>query len=592
MKEALRRMKKKGWLALLMVLAVVAAVVVNPFDLIVNASGYNPQAACDYAEAWGGSRRNPDYTSYSNADCMNYVSQCLRAGGLDLGSDWQPYTASWVGCVSFVNAMRNRGYQVIENPTADQIYPGNPVIYQWKGSSYEWSHATICVGYNSNGTPIVNGHTRDREHVSWNYGASSANRMCTVLINDGSDTTGKLLESLGNPMDLGGEFYAYMYNDMSGKMITNDVDNVTIRTKGDTDDEIQRQVWRFERQSDNSYIIYSSYNNKVLDVYGAIDNPGNNVGTYEQWGEYNTAQRWNIYAKDGAYALRPLLSGTCMLDVANAETGEGTNIQIATINGSAAQNFQIQMVGVPEAPVLSCTPGTNKTETIFTWNTTSNTNYYNIYLDGTGIGAGTQIQSTSFSEKLEPGTYQVYIEACNAYAKTVSNIVNFEVAKEEEATTEAPTTTEEPTTEVPATTEESTTEEATTEAPATTEESTTEKATTEAPATTEESTTEEATTEAPASKEDKTNAVTNITTILNYIMGGKTENTTNSTVVVTTDETSDQETTDEVKTENAMTKPGIRLVSDKSQDGVLIGLYLQIILPGDGDGHIITIRLI
>lgn len=48
---------------------------------------------------------------------------------------------------------------MIINPTADQIYPGNPVIYQWANTSYEWSHATICIGYNSNGTPIVTGHT-------------------------------------------------------------------------------------------------------------------------------------------------------------------------------------------------------------------------------------------------------------------------------------------------------------------------------------------------------------------------------------------------------------------------------------------------
>ncbi len=344
--KGLQKITKKAWVALPLVVVMIATLIIVP-GLGTHAGGYDPQQAVAYAEQWSGSKRNPDYRSYSGADCMNYVSQCLRAGGLETGSDWQPYTASWVGCVSFVNAMRARGYQVIENPSADQIYPGNPVLFQWKGSSYEWSHATICVGYDGNGTPIVNGHTRDREHVRWNYGASSASRMCTVLINDGYSNNGMSISQLGSPVDIGSEFYAYIYNDMSGKVITNDIDNVSIRTQGNSIGEIRRQVWRFVRQSDNSYFIYSCSNDKALDVEGAVDNPGVNVQVYNFWGENNTAQRWEIYAKDGAYVLRPQVSGSCLLDIANANREEGTNVQIATINGSPAQSFQIRMVDAP-----------------------------------------------------------------------------------------------------------------------------------------------------------------------------------------------------------------------------------------------------
>jgi hypothetical protein len=45
--------------------------------------GYNPQAAVNYANTWWNSR-NPMYYDYSPADCANFVSQCLIAGGLDL----------------------------------------------------------------------------------------------------------------------------------------------------------------------------------------------------------------------------------------------------------------------------------------------------------------------------------------------------------------------------------------------------------------------------------------------------------------------------------------------------------------------------
>ena len=364
--KRLQKISKKAWIAMPLVVVMVAMIIIVP-GLKTHAGGYDSQQAVAYAEQWSGSRRNPDYRSYSGADCMNYVSQCLRAGGLETGSDWQPYTASWVGCVSFVNAMRARGYQVIENPSADQIYPGNPVMYQWKGSSYEWSHATICVGYDGNGTPIVNGHTRDREHVSWNYGASSASRMCTILINDGNSNNSDPVSQLGSSVDIGSEFYAYIYNDMSSKVVTNDFDNVSIRTQGSSAEEIRRQVWRFVRQSDNSYFIYNCSNGKALEVTGAEDNPGVNVQVYDFTDVNNAAQRWEIYTKDGAYMFRPQMSGSCFLDVSNGEIAEGTNIQIAKFNGSPAQCFQICVVDEPaqvEEPTTAVTeePTTEATE--------------------------------------------------------------------------------------------------------------------------------------------------------------------------------------------------------------------------------------
>lgn len=134
MKQKVRN--RKRWLGILIALAVVltSTGILTPVTKVA-ASGYDPASAAAYARQWGGSRRNlAEYEdkTHKGGDCMNFVSQCLRAGGLELGGDWQPYISSWVGCGLFVNAMKARGYQVIINPTADQIYPGNLVIYQWK----------------------------------------------------------------------------------------------------------------------------------------------------------------------------------------------------------------------------------------------------------------------------------------------------------------------------------------------------------------------------------------------------------------------------------------------------------------------------
>lgn len=48
------------------------------------ATTYNATMAVSYAIAWCGSR-NPDYYDYTNTggDCVNFVSQCLAAGGAE-----------------------------------------------------------------------------------------------------------------------------------------------------------------------------------------------------------------------------------------------------------------------------------------------------------------------------------------------------------------------------------------------------------------------------------------------------------------------------------------------------------------------------
>ena len=68
------------------------------------AQTYNPQAAADYAREWCKERNTNNWTkspnnfniTYGNPynnypkDCANFVSQCLRAGGLDLSKGINP----------------------------------------------------------------------------------------------------------------------------------------------------------------------------------------------------------------------------------------------------------------------------------------------------------------------------------------------------------------------------------------------------------------------------------------------------------------------------------------------------------------------
>lgn len=414
--KQLLKMKKKGWISLSLICVIVMAYFISPLNG-VHASGYDYQKAVEYADRWGGSNRNPDYNNYTGADCANYVSQCLRAGGVELGDDWKPYTLAWIQVPAMVRAFQARGYQVIENPTADQIYPGNPVIYQWKGSSYEWSHATICVGYDENGTPIINGHTSDRYHVKWNYGAGSANKMCTILINDGGT-------QLGNVADLGNEFYAYINSTLANKPLTNEGSNVCLRSKGSSEEEIRSQVWKFVKQEDGSYVIYSAKDNNVLDVAGAETGSGTNVQTFGYWG--SPAQRWYIYEKNGEYRLKSQCSD-CLLDVANAGTTDGTNIQMCKNNGNTAQIFQIEKVNTPGVTNVYCTPGTADTATIISWDATNDTTVYNVRINGDSQKDVWNVTDTSCQVELPAGNYEVYVNACNAFSYSTSATVAFTV---------------------------------------------------------------------------------------------------------------------------------------------------------------------
>lgn len=126
----------------------------------------------------------PMYGYYSGNDCANFVSQCLKAGGMvdDYGTgkdnenaddtQWwydtyssptnDNYSASpmaWRYVPSFINYWTQKGYSKV-SASNSSVFPGNPVL---SGDN----HVGICVGYNSAGTPIINAHNRDVYHVPY-----------------------------------------------------------------------------------------------------------------------------------------------------------------------------------------------------------------------------------------------------------------------------------------------------------------------------------------------------------------------------------------------------------------------------------------
>ena len=141
------------------------------------------------------------------------------------------------------------------------------------------------------------------------------------------------------PLDLGSEFYGYIFNPGLDRYITNDGGNVSSRSYSSSG--AQKQIWKFTRQSDGSYFIISQLNgNDSLDVQEFGATPGTNVRAYPRNG--CTAQRWYILRtqEPGKYVLTAVCT-QCVLDISDNSSAEGENVQMYEFNGTGAQLFQI-----------------------------------------------------------------------------------------------------------------------------------------------------------------------------------------------------------------------------------------------------------
>ena len=151
------------------------------------------------------------------------------------------------------------------------------------------------------------------------------------------------------PKDVGTAFYAYIKNPFSGLAVGQTNDNVVIQTKTDT----AEQQWYFVRQDDCSYEIKNPKTGKCLEVAEAGTGNGSNVRI---WPDNDTAaQRWYIVGTPDRYSLVPKYAAGMAMDVFGGGIGtNGTNIQLWEKNNTKAQIFSLQVFNADtESPVVS-----------------------------------------------------------------------------------------------------------------------------------------------------------------------------------------------------------------------------------------------
>jgi hypothetical protein len=125
---------------------------------------------------------NPAFCSHEcdGADCANFVSQCLNAGGEWSDSSWNCSTAScvpcggtslagtyaWVNNVGLTNWLRSTG-RGSAKASIDDIGTGDVINYDWTGGGFD--HVALITGLD-----LVSCHTMDLCNVDWQLGGAAA----------------------------------------------------------------------------------------------------------------------------------------------------------------------------------------------------------------------------------------------------------------------------------------------------------------------------------------------------------------------------------------------------------------------------------
>ncbi|KLU63103.1 putative amidase domain protein [Peptococcaceae bacterium CEB3] len=129
-------------------------------------SGINRQAVVNYAEKYA-LNYNPAYPSYS-ADCTNFASQAVYAGGVPATTTWYSGSYDWVNVGGFHDYMINNGYAKEialnsndKNGASEDISLGD--IIQWEEPlAIFYSHSTIATYDSDTYGWLLCAHTNNR----------------------------------------------------------------------------------------------------------------------------------------------------------------------------------------------------------------------------------------------------------------------------------------------------------------------------------------------------------------------------------------------------------------------------------------------
>lgn len=164
----MEKMDRKKVVLKVIVIAMIVAMIVAVMPTQVAAYTYNRHSAVNYALKHAYSP-NPDYKYFPNADCANFVSQCLHAGGWPeqgkycCGSSsswyydwgWRPgYSNTWAVANDFgrfVSIYSGRGYAYsLAHKPWHQYFKIGDIVQIDKDKNGKWDHTMIVTEITNN----------------------------------------------------------------------------------------------------------------------------------------------------------------------------------------------------------------------------------------------------------------------------------------------------------------------------------------------------------------------------------------------------------------------------------------------------------
>lgn len=153
----------------------------------ISYAAYSGSAAVKYAERWWDSYNTGEYYKVDGADCTNFVSQCLVAGGKKPSSSlpsytntnyWRPHSATWENATYWRKYWKSRttthgrnlnSYtpKTVNSDLYLYMYTGD--VIQWGFSSSDIGHSQLVQGYKSRSDGMLTlymiQHTSGRQKI-------------------------------------------------------------------------------------------------------------------------------------------------------------------------------------------------------------------------------------------------------------------------------------------------------------------------------------------------------------------------------------------------------------------------------------------
>lgn len=307
---------------------------------------------------------NPTDSNQKTVFTRGQSAQSTRGAKLSDGSTWYQIQVNHQGQVISVwlNAASD-GVTVTDLRPSDtysmdistELLTVSPRESQAISINYRWTGtAPYNIGFRFDSDNIATAAWGEQSGQSvklvvTGQNAGTATLSIWLSSKEGRDLCRKIVTvnvaSANQPLNLGSEFTAFIYNPGLQRYVTNDSGSegaVTSRSYNSA--QPKSQLWKFTRLTDGSYQIISQLNGyDSLDVQEFGTSSGTNVRAYPWNG--CSAQRWYILGtgEPGRYVLTAACT-KCVLDVNGNSSAEGENVQMYEYNRTGAQVFEIRFV--------------------------------------------------------------------------------------------------------------------------------------------------------------------------------------------------------------------------------------------------------